>query len=777
MTRHFSRFKIAAAATSICLLLGAADVSASSIILREKVAPAIVSADRPDLAFPRSVDFPLPAQIIPNVEFWKRVYSQYGRNIALIHDDADLSRIYEKIDFDRENFKGSYRQKRKYVLKRLRQIKSDLQSLYKNHGQPRNDRQRRLKERFFGETVDRREYRAAAGRLRAQQGLADGFRISLERSGKYLGAMRAIFREEGLPEELCALPHVESAFNYRAYSSAGAAGIWQFTRHTGRLFMRINRVTDERRDPFVATRAAAKFLKNSYERLGSWPLAVTSYNHGLQGMEQAKKHHGDDFGEIVMEFKGRYFGFASRNFYAEFLAALHVARSWRAYFGEIEIERPMSYALFETDSRLPLKKFAKALDVPIEVLRQYNPGYRRSVWQGYRNVPKGYQIRAPFEKADRIGAVLAALSKTDRSGAISRANGTWHEVARGETISEIADMYNAPLGALVDINDLDWERHGRVTIYPGQKLRIPSRASERANSGSRLSSLSKTSKRATTPDSAGSSETGRYRIKRGDTLYEIARATNTTVAELARLNGISPRAKIYPGGFLRLKGSAPYPTVASGAAQDNQIEIEEEAPESDSTELELVLAGETDAPAPKIERAPKGSEPIEIPASARQARAARPGGSIEPLRDDYDFKDRRGTVGVIRIEPGETLGHYAEWLNTTPSEIQRLNRRVNLRRAMKVGSEARIPLDHIANHDVFVERRMAHHKEVFESFFRSHAIDGTKSVRLKSGQSTWELLVKENQTPLWLAFMYNRDIDLSYLKPGDEITIPLVRKL
>ena len=99
--------------------------------------------------------------------------------------------------------------------------------------------------------------------------------------------MRAVFRDQGMPDDLALLPHVESSFNVRAYSKYGAAGVWQFMRGTGRRFMKVDYVVDESLDPITATRAAARLLRENYAILGTWPLALTAYNHGAAGMARA----------------------------------------------------------------------------------------------------------------------------------------------------------------------------------------------------------------------------------------------------------------------------------------------------------------------------------------------------------------------------------------------------------------------------------------------------------------------------------------------------------
>src|SRR5207302_759238 len=178
--------------------------------------------------------------------------------------------------------------------------------------------------------------------LRAQRGLRERFAEGIRVSRRYLPEMERIFREEGLPVELTRLPLIESCFNLHAYSKVGAAGIWQFMPATGRHFMRVDNLVDERRDPIASTRAAAQFLDRVHDMLGSWPLAITAYNHGPDGVARAVGEVGSsDIGRIVREYQGRAFGFASRNFYAEFLAALDVERDYQTYFGDLSVDAPL----------------------------------------------------------------------------------------------------------------------------------------------------------------------------------------------------------------------------------------------------------------------------------------------------------------------------------------------------------------------------------------------------------------------------------------------------
>jgi membrane-bound lytic murein transglycosylase D len=181
-------------------------------------------------------------------------------------------------------------------------------------------------------------YARAAQNLRVQQGLSEPFHDSLLRSRYYRPRMEQVFKRAGLPPELVALALVESGFSARVRSSAGALGIWQFTRSTGREFLKITRYRDDRLDPVRSTEAAAELLQSNYQALGNWPLAITAYNYGTGGTERAAAELGSDYVKIVRNYNGEHFGFAVKNYYSEFLAADQVYRYQDKYFPGIENE-------------------------------------------------------------------------------------------------------------------------------------------------------------------------------------------------------------------------------------------------------------------------------------------------------------------------------------------------------------------------------------------------------------------------------------------------------
>jgi len=417
--------------------------------------------------------FPMPPEIAANAEFWRKVYADYPTNTALIHDVVDLSIIYEVIELkglaDSEvassaAYRNEWRKlesvKDEYsaILRRLATTPVDLTRL--------SPREKRVVE-IFGANADPNRLLRAAGSIRAQQGLKDRFHLGLQRSGLYRDFIEGVFSQQGLPVELIMLPHVESSFNYQAYSKVGAAGIWQFMRSTGRLFMTINYEVDERLDPIRATEAAAKLLKLNYKELGSWPLAITAYNHGLSGMRRAKSLHGSDFGRIYREHNSRTFGFASRNFYAEFLAALHVATNYENYFGDVQFHQPVEFVEIETAHYLTVNSVLETYKLDREEFRKLNPALRPPVINSQKRIPKGYTLRLP-KLPDAEGTVL--LARIDPGLKYEeQVKSDWYRVKRGDNLSAIAKQHEVTVNALAEYNNIGQNER----INSGQILKIP----------------------------------------------------------------------------------------------------------------------------------------------------------------------------------------------------------------------------------------------------------------------------------------------------------------
>ena len=234
--------------------------------------------------------------------------------------------------------------------------------------------------------------------LRTQNGLRDALEDSLFVSGKYLPRMEALFSRFHLPVEIAYLPFVESGFNKHAVSKLGASGIWQFMPYTGKLYLRVDNVVDERNDPMRAAEAAARLMKQNYDLLGDWPLAITAYNHGTTGVAKAARDtNSRQIAEIIEKFENKNFGFASQNFYACFLAALHVAKNSEFYLGVVPRAKKLEFDEFVMPDFMPLKDFLAQMEIDETVFRELNPALTKEVYSGNMLIPVGYTVRVPME--------------------------------------------------------------------------------------------------------------------------------------------------------------------------------------------------------------------------------------------------------------------------------------------------------------------------------------------------------------------------------------------
>ena len=290
--------------------------------------------------------FVKPGALEPAVDFWRKTYAVWQRSEVAFHDDRYMDVIYEVMSLPGYVGEGLTTEQKAVIAQRKEFWKAQISALeskirYGATLTP-SDRQLLVKFESNGHSVTS-VLAGASDRVRSQRGTKERFKRGMEISGRYNLQFRQIFREAGLPEDLAYLPHVESSFQVAAKSSAGAVGVWQFTKAAAQTFMPGNESAEQRMDPFVSARGAARYLKYAYGKLNDWPTAVTSYNHGIGGMKRAQNQMGPDFARIVEQYSGPAFGFASRNYYAQFLAAREIAEHPEAFFQEgIRYESPLA---------------------------------------------------------------------------------------------------------------------------------------------------------------------------------------------------------------------------------------------------------------------------------------------------------------------------------------------------------------------------------------------------------------------------------------------------
>jgi membrane-bound lytic murein transglycosylase D len=409
--------------------------------------------------------FPQPPELQPDVDFWVSIFTEYSTDEGVLHDNRNLGVVYERLAMPADL---SRRERNRRVEKRRKELQKVLRTLASGKRDGLSREEARVLA-LWPEDVERETLSAAVKRIRYQQGLRERFKGGLERSERWRAYINEQFIALGVPTEIAALPHVESSYNPAARSHVGASGIWQFTRSTGRRFMRVDHVVDERNDPFAATRAAGQLLAYNYSITGSWPMAITAYNHGLAGVRRAMKRHGDDaLVEILREYNGRTFGFASRNFYVAFLAAKQVDQNPEAYFSDIVLEQPTDYAIVKLPAYVAVGDLSKATGVSRSEIEKHNPALQATVWQESKYLPKGYELRLPASAtASPLASLIAGLP--DDASFDEQLPDMFHTDARGDTLSEIAETYDTRVSTLVALNQLGSSHR----IRAGQSLRLP----------------------------------------------------------------------------------------------------------------------------------------------------------------------------------------------------------------------------------------------------------------------------------------------------------------
>jgi membrane-bound lytic murein transglycosylase D len=459
-------------------------------------------------AIAREELMPRPPELERDVRFWTRVYTEIDSNQGFIHDDWNLDVVYGTLQFkpdisraERNRIVDKVKNEYLHILLRLSTgKKEDLTA-----------EERRVLA-LWPEGTPKEEFRDASRRLRFQLGQSDRFLEGLIRSGRWMPHILQTLKKHGLPEELSALPHVESSFNPNAYSFVGAAGMWQFTRSTGRRFMRVDHVIDERMDPFMATDAAARLLKHNYDTTKSWPLALTAYNHGLSGMRRAiEKTGGTDVVKVLREYDGKAFKFASRNFYVAFLAAVDVNRNASKYFGPVALDPPANEITLEMPDYMPAGAVARAIGIDADELRKLNPALRAPIWNGEKHIPRGFSVRMPRKPGVDYAALIAAIPS--RYG--KQLPDQLYTVQRGDSLSQIADRFGVSLRELMAVNNMSNSHFIRV----GQTLHLP-----RAATGA-----------PSAPASAPVLVDGRYRVRQGDSLSGIAGRFGVSEEKLAAM--------------------------------------------------------------------------------------------------------------------------------------------------------------------------------------------------------------------------------------------------
>ncbi len=337
---------------------------------------------------------------------------------------------------------------------------------------------------------------------------------SLERSSRYRPFMVSELKKAGLPEDISWLPLIESGFKIRALSHARALGLWQFIPSTGYKFgLNRNYYIDERLDPEKATLAAIAYLKELHNLFGDWTTALAAYNCGesrvLRIIRKQRINYLDNFWDLYQSLPRETSRYVPR-----FLATLHIIRNLDKYNIKVSNpQEPVEFSVCEIKKQIRLKDIAKEIGVNVRTLKDLNPELR------YALLPsESYQLKVPKDKTALFLSKLDAIKTTYSPPPMF----VYHRVRRGDTLSGIANKYKTSIQDISRANNIGRSHQ----IIAGKVLKIPGRN----NSG--LKTV--VTRRKVVPGQAIT-----YTVKRGDSLWNIAREFGTTTKHIMAINHLS----------------------------------------------------------------------------------------------------------------------------------------------------------------------------------------------------------------------------------------------
>lgn len=369
-----------------------------------------------------SETFAIPKNLENQVRFWIDIYSKYNTDQGVIHDAVYIDLIYEVVDFNPIMTRTDWNifKKNKEKEKLIKAVKKKWIGILKKFEKLQDPSSLSLEERkiwdYFLKIEETKKFRKAQTekRIRFQLGQRDRFIQAIFYSGRYIEDFESIFREMGLPIELTRLPFVESSYNVLARSKVGASGIWQIMPRTAKPYFKKDPSIDMRNHPIEATVLAAKILRSSFMRLQSWPLALTGYNHGPMGVQKLVQHYKTrDIGDLVkITNSKKKLGFASRNFFASFLAALEIEKNAPKYFGAISWSRALEGIDIKLSIPLPYKNLLNWFGGDSLHTQIFNPHLNNSAIVKGRPLPKGAVISVPRQKYELVRKELMKLTES-----------------------------------------------------------------------------------------------------------------------------------------------------------------------------------------------------------------------------------------------------------------------------------------------------------------------------------------------------------------------------
>ena len=461
-----------------------------------------------------------------------------------------------------------------------------------------------------------------------------------QRSETYLSHARKVFRDRGMPEELAFLAIVESGYNARAVSGAGAAGAWQFMPYTGMKYgLNQDWWMDERLDPYKATEAAADYLAKLYRDFKDWHLAIAAYNAGEGKISRALEGtRARTFFELVaknhmLEGKAQLRE-ETKNYVPRFLAICKIMRNLESLgFARVDMNRPASVARIEVRPGTDLLALATAVDMSWGEFSTLNMAHKRHVTHADRSSYVYVPVRS------QSAALACVNAKRDGRG--------WQTfvAGKGDSWQTLSRKTGIPLTALQASN------RNVAALRPGSKVRVPGWAELRMPAPTQLAEAPEKTTRATAAARGGKNNATAavltYKLQPGDTLSGVARQHDTTVSALLALNELQDASRVRAGQTLRVPGKDDT-TVAEAPVASKKTP---EAPKARTYVVEDK----------KVSTPERGSSGAQGRASTAQVATARAGTAPAAAQSSYT------------VQSGDTLWSIARKHNLSTQQLMALN--------------------------------------------------------------------------------------------------------
>lgn len=364
----------------------------------------------------------------------------------------------------------------------------------------------------------------------------------LARSTRYEALMKKVLRDNKLPEDLFYIALIESGFSSSAFSHASAVGYWQFIRGTGKRYkLQINKMVDDRRDPVLATQAAAAYFKALHDIFDSWYLSMAAYNVGEGRVIKAvKKYRTKDFWELARVRKA--LPKETDNYVPKYIAAKLIAKNPDKYgFDGIDYMMPIEFDHIKFDKPMNLRILAEKMGVNYEDFKDLNPKYKGEIAPLDNGVlelriPPGMAVAAQQASTESVASEVDFIPDQNETQV--------YKVARGDTFATIARKFKTNIAYLREIND--FPRKKRLKL--GQKIFVPDRTPLKQKK-TENQSVEKEKVQPSVKDYT-------YIVKKGDSLASIASKYKVSVQDLIKANNLGRKTKIKSGTKLTLPENA-----------------------------------------------------------------------------------------------------------------------------------------------------------------------------------------------------------------------------